>query len=165
MVVARLSASIRWLQSFDFFGPDMDNEPLRLEEPLELADTAEQMAVRRILDAEGNRAREALRVIEEAAAGGAQIFQLREKGLSDSELLHRARRVRRATTRAGALFIMNDRPDIACIAGADGVHLGQDDLPAKEARRIIGPEMLIGVSTHSMEQIRQAVLSGASYIG
>src|SRR5262249_1851331 len=67
--------------------------------------------------------------------------------------------------RAGVLFIVNDRPDIARLAEADGVHLGQDDLPVKEARRLLGPEALIGVSTHSLEQIRQAVLDGASYIG
>jgi thiamine-phosphate pyrophosphorylase len=103
--------------------------------------------------------------IQEAAAGGASIFQLREKGLPDSELLIRAQRVRRATTMAGALFIMNDRPDIARLAGADGVHLGQEDLPSKEARRIGGPDMLIGVSTHTIDQVRQAVLDGASYIG
>jgi len=103
--------------------------------------------------------------IQEAAAGGAQIFQLREKNISDLELLERAKRVRRATKKAGALFIMNDRPDIARIVRADGVHLGQEDLPVKEVRRIAGAEMLIGVSTHTMAQVRQAVLEGASYIG
>jgi thiamine-phosphate pyrophosphorylase len=60
---------------------------------------------------------------------------------------------------------MNDRPDIARLVEADGVHLGQDDLPVKEARRIVGPDALIGVSTHNLEQLRQAVLDGASYIG
>jgi thiamine-phosphate pyrophosphorylase len=103
--------------------------------------------------------------IAEAAAGGAQIFQLREKNLSDRELLERARRVRKATTQASVLFIMNDRPDIAHCVGADGVHLGQDDLPIKEARRIVGPDVLIGLSTHTIEQVREAVLAGASYIG
>jgi thiamine-phosphate pyrophosphorylase len=103
--------------------------------------------------------------IGEAAAGGARIFQLREKNLTDRELIERARNVRRWTREVGALFIVNDRPDIARLVEADGVHLGQDDLPVKEARRIAGPRMLIGVSTHSIEQLRQAILDGASYVG
>jgi thiamine-phosphate pyrophosphorylase len=103
--------------------------------------------------------------IGEAAAGGAQVFQLREKGLDDDELLGRARRVRQATSKARALFILNDRPDIARMVGADGVHLGQRDLPVKEARRIAGPEMLMGMSTHTIQQVREAILNGASYIG
>jgi thiamine-phosphate pyrophosphorylase len=103
--------------------------------------------------------------IAQAAAGGADVVQLREKNISDRELLERARRVRESTRRAGVLFILNDRPDVARLVGADGVHLGQDDLPVREARRILGPEALIGVSTHTVEQVRQAVLDGASYIG
>jgi thiamine-phosphate pyrophosphorylase len=103
--------------------------------------------------------------IREAAAGGARIFQLREKELNDRELLERARQVRRWTHESGALFIVNDRPDIARLAEADGVHLGQDELPVHAARRIVGPGALIGVSTHSIEQVRQAVLDGSSYIG
>jgi thiamine-phosphate pyrophosphorylase len=103
--------------------------------------------------------------IREAAAGGADAFQLREKSLSDRELLERARDVRRWTREVGALFLVNDRPDIARLAEADGVHLGQDDMPVKDARRILGPGPLIGVSTHTPQQVRQAVLNGASYIG
>ncbi|HZY85535.1 MAG TPA: thiamine phosphate synthase [Gemmataceae bacterium] len=103
--------------------------------------------------------------IAEAAAGGAHVIQLREKGLSDRELLERARQVRQWTRQAGVLFILNDRPDLARLCEADGVHLGQDDLPVKEARRILGPDALVGVSTHNIEQVRQAVLDGASYIG
>jgi thiamine-phosphate pyrophosphorylase len=103
--------------------------------------------------------------IREAAAGGASIFQLREKGRSDRELLELAREVRRWTREVEALFIVNDRPDIARLVEADGVHLGQNDLPVKEARRIVGSEALIGVSTHTLEQVRQAILDGASYLG
>src|SRR5262249_6328163 len=88
--------------------------------------------------------------IQEAAAGGARMFQLREKQLDDRSLLELARKVRRWTRQAGALFIMNDRPDIARLAEADGVHLGQDDMPVKDARRIIGPDAIIGVSTHNL---------------
>jgi thiamine-phosphate pyrophosphorylase len=103
--------------------------------------------------------------IQEAAAGGAGMIQLREKGVSDRELLERARNVRRWTRKANVLFIVNDRPDIARLVEADGVHLGQDDLPVAEARRIVGIGPLIGVSTHDIEQVRRAVLEGASYIG
>jgi thiamine-phosphate pyrophosphorylase len=105
------------------------------------------------------------RTVEQAAEGGAQVIQLREKGLTDRDLLGRAREVRRWTRRAGVLFVLNDRPDVARLAEADGVHLGQDDLPVKEARRILGPDALVGVSTHTLEQLRQAVLDGASYVG
>ncbi len=104
-------------------------------------------------------------VIAEAAAGGAHIVQLREKDKSDRELLERARQVRQWTRQAGVLFILNDRADIARLVEADGVHLGQDDLPVREARRILGPDALIGVSTHNLEQLRQAILDGASYVG
>jgi thiamine-phosphate pyrophosphorylase len=103
--------------------------------------------------------------IHEAAAGGAQIIQLREKNLDDRALLERARQVRQWTRKLGVLFIMNDRPDIALLAQADGVHLGQEDLPVRDARRILGPDTLIGVSTHNLDQVRRAVLAGASYLG
>ena len=103
--------------------------------------------------------------VREAAAGGAGMIQLREKELSDRELLERAQEVRRWTREAGVLLVVNDRPDVARVVGADGVHLGQDDLPVKEARRVLGPDALVGVSTHNVEQLRRAVLDGASYLG
>lgn len=103
--------------------------------------------------------------IADAAAGGVDIVQLREKQLSDRALLQRAREVRRYTRDADVLFIMNDRPDLALLADADGVHLGQDELSVKDARRLLGPEAIIGVSTHSLQQLRQAILDGADYVG
>jgi thiamine-phosphate pyrophosphorylase len=103
--------------------------------------------------------------VMEAAAGGVDIVQLREKGICDRELLERARLMRRWTQKAGILFLVNDRPEIARLAEADGVHLGQDDLAVREARRILGPDALIGVSTHNLDQLRLAVLDGASYVG
>lgn len=103
--------------------------------------------------------------IAEAAAGGTGVFQLREKTLPDRELIARAHEVRRWTAKANALFIVNDRPDVARLVGADGVHLGQDDLPPADARRIVGPDTLVGVSTHTLAQVRQAVLDGADYLG
>jgi thiamine-phosphate pyrophosphorylase len=103
--------------------------------------------------------------VRESLAGGAQAIQLREKSLADRELIALAHRVRRWTRETGALFIMNDRTDIARLVDADGVHVGQDELSVKDARRIVGPRALVGVSTHSIEQARQAALDGANYIG
>ncbi len=103
--------------------------------------------------------------IREAVEGGADVIQLREKQLDDGALLAQAREVRQLTRRLGALFIVNDRPDIALLAEADGVHLGQEDLPLQEARRLLGPDALIGVSTHDLSQLRRAILEGASYLG
>jgi thiamine-phosphate pyrophosphorylase len=103
--------------------------------------------------------------IAEAVGGGADIFQLREKELSDKELIDRARRVRKWTRQFGVLFILNDRPDIARLVEADGVHLGQDDLSVSDARKILGADGLIGVSTHNVNQLRQAILDGANYVG
>ncbi len=103
--------------------------------------------------------------IRDALAGGVGIVQVREKHMPDRKLLEHACRVREWTHAAGALFLMNDRPDLALLAEADGVHVGQDELQVREARRIVGPERLVGVSTHTIEQARQAVLDGADYIG
>ncbi len=104
-------------------------------------------------------------VLKEAIAGGVRIVQIREKSMPDRELLDYARRVRRITRDFGTLLIMNDRPDLAALCEADGVHVGQNELSVHEVRRIVGPDCLIGVSTHSIEQARQAVLDGANYIG
>lgn len=98
---------------------------------------------------------------EAALAGGADVLQLREKRLSDAELLRRAEVLRIMTRRHDALLIINDRPDIARLAEADGVHLGQDDLTPGHGRRIVGPHALIGVSIHSPQEAA-GVLSGAS---
>ena len=92
-------------------------------------------------------------VVGEALAGGADVIQLREKGLPDREWLRRAREVRILTAQARARFVLNDRPDLARLAGADGVHLGQDDVTVRDARRIVGPNALIGVSTHDRAQL------------
>jgi thiamine-phosphate pyrophosphorylase len=91
--------------------------------------------------------------------------QLREKEQPERRLVDLGRRVREWTREANALFIMNDRADLAVVTDADGVHVGQDELSVKEARRIVGPRRLVGVSTHTIEQARQAVLDGADYIG
>lgn len=104
-------------------------------------------------------------VLNAATSNGVGIVQLREKSLSDRELLKLARHVRQQTRDAGVLFIMNDRPDLAVLCEADGVHVGQDELSVRDVRRIVGPDRLIGVSTHEIDQARAAVLDGADYLG
>ncbi|MDB5353302.1 MAG: thiamine-phosphate pyrophosphorylase [Planctomycetota bacterium] len=104
-------------------------------------------------------------VVGEALAGGVQAVQLREKGLSDRVLLERAREVRILTAQARARFVLNDRPDLARLSGADAVHLGQEDMTSRDARRVLGPRSAIGISTHDLIQLERAVLDGASYLG
>jgi thiamine-phosphate pyrophosphorylase len=101
----------------------------------------------------------------EAIKGGADCLQLREKDLEGGDLLKRARQLVDLCRPRGVISIINDRPDIAILSGADGVHVGQGDLPATEARKIVGREKIVGVSTHSIEEAKQAVLDGADYIG
>jgi thiamine-phosphate pyrophosphorylase len=106
-----------------------------------------------------------LKTAEAAIRGGADCLQLREKNLDGAELLRRARLLAELCRRHGVLSIINDRPDIALLSGADGVHVGQEDLPAIEVRKLIGSSKILGVSTHRIEQARQAMLDGADYIG
>ena len=96
--------------------------------------------------------------------GGADAIQLREKTISDSQFITLAREVRDITTKRESLLIINDRIHIAREVNADGVHLGQQDMCALEARDIIGNEKIIGVSTHSITQAKQAQKNGADYI-
>ncbi len=99
-----------------------------------------------------------------ALAGGADAIQLREKAVRDDMLLAFAAELRELTDEMGKLFIVNDRPDIAAIVGADGVHLGQNDLPIGEARRLLRPGAIVGRSCHSLAQARAAVNEGADYV-
>jgi thiamine-phosphate pyrophosphorylase len=92
-------------------------------------------------------------------------LQLREKELEGGELLRRATVLAPLCKQHRVLLIINDRPDIAVLSGADGVHVGQGDLPAQEARKIVGSRQIVGVSTHDLAQARQAVEDGADYIG
>jgi thiamine-phosphate pyrophosphorylase len=97
--------------------------------------------------------------------GGARLLQLRLKAAPAREVLEIARVVRPLAQQAGARLIVNDRPDVARAAGADGVHLGQDDLPVAAARTVLGAGGIVGVSTHSVGQARAAVAAGADYLG
>jgi len=106
-----------------------------------------------------------LDVATAAIEGGADCLQLREKDLESGELLRRAKTLTDLCHEHGVLCIINDRPDVALLANADGVHLGQTDLPCIAARKLFGPDKLIGVSTHNLDQAKQARLDGADYIG
>ena len=103
--------------------------------------------------------------VEKAIKGGAGVIQLREKDASGRSFLRIAESVHAITRRYGIPLIINDRVDIALAVGAEGVHLGQDDVPARDARRIIGPDMILGVSASSLEEARQAERDGADYLG
>ncbi len=103
--------------------------------------------------------------VELAIAGGASVVQLREKECTSREFYELAVRVKRITAAKNVPLIINDRIDICLAADADGVHLGQKDLPCKEARRILGADKLIGVSAALPEEARQAQEDGADYLG
>ncbi|MEK7770263.1 MAG: thiamine phosphate synthase [candidate division NC10 bacterium] len=117
-----------------------------------------------ILDRAAARGRELPALLEAVLAGGGRVVQLREKTMPMAELFPLARTLRERCRRAGALFIVNDRADLALALGADGLHVGQEDLPAAAARRILRPGMILGVSTHDEPQARRAREDGADYI-
>src|ERR1700752_3293767 len=95
-------------------------------------------------------------VLGPALEGGVDVFQLRAKDARDDEVLAAARVARELCDGAGALLIVNDRPDLARLSGADGVHVGQDDMPVAAARALAGDDLLVGVSTHTPEQVDAA---------
>lgn len=100
-----------------------------------------------------------------AVAGGAKIIQLRDKTADDRRIYEAALAIRTITRRAGVVFIVNNSVDVALAADADGVHVGQSDLPAAEVRKLIGPTKLLGVSVATVEEARQAVRDGADHLG
>ena len=104
------------------------------------------------------------RFVTAVAAAGVDIVQLREKHLTARELLDRAAIAREAAHAAGALFVLNDRPDLALACGADGVHVGQDDVPAAVARRIVGADVLVGLSTHAPDELAASAGEPVDYV-
>jgi thiamine-phosphate pyrophosphorylase len=100
-----------------------------------------------------------------ALGAGVDIVQLRMKDAGDAELMAAGQRFARLAAAHGALFILNDRPDLVEVVGADGVHVGQDDLAVSDARSIVGPERLVGLSTHSPSQVDAAASVDVDYIG
>jgi thiamine-phosphate pyrophosphorylase len=105
------------------------------------------------------------RLVRELVEAGVGMIQFRDKRLEDRELVARARSLRELTRGTRSLAVVNDRADVAATVGADGVHLGQEDLSVKAARAIVGSRMFVGVSTHNVAQARAAVLDGANYLG
>lgn len=103
--------------------------------------------------------------LERALDGGVDIVQLRCKQRPDDEILAAARRFARLCAEYRALFVLNDRPDLAVAAQADGVHVGQDDMPVAQARAIVGAQRLVGLSTHTREQVDAAAAAAADYVG
>jgi thiamine-phosphate pyrophosphorylase len=107
----------------------------------------------------------ALRMAEALVNGGIDLLQLRAKNLQQREIEKLAQELRALTTRESVPLIINDYPEIARRVGAEGVHLGQDDMPIADAREIVGPACAVGKSTHSLDQAIRAFYEGADYIG
>jgi thiamine-phosphate pyrophosphorylase len=112
-----------------------------------------------------NSTKEFESLVGQLVDAGVGMIQLRDKALEDRELASFGKTLRERTKGTRTLCVINDRSDIAATVHADGVHVGQEDLPVKDARAIVGTQMLIGVSTHNIGQARQAVLDGANYLG
>jgi thiamine-phosphate pyrophosphorylase len=123
-------------------------------------DAAERRARLRGLYAIASRAEEA----RAAVSGGAAVVQVRVKGAPAGEILRIAREVV-ALARGRALVLVNDRADLALLAGADGVHVGDEDLPPEEARRLLGPDLLVGRTARTLEEARAAIAAGADHVG
>jgi thiamine-phosphate pyrophosphorylase len=118
-----------------------------------------------VADAEFAAGRDLLGLIGEAVRGGATVVQLRAKNLSSRDFLELGLRAADALTRTGVPLLVNDRLDIALACGAAGVHLGQEDMPVPQARKILGPDRIIGVSVHSPQEAHRAEREGADYLG
>ncbi len=104
-------------------------------------------------------------VVGQMLEAGVKLVQYREKEKETGPKYKECREIRRLTREAGAIFIVNDHPDLALMVEADGVHLGQDDYPIEPVRELVGEEMMIGISTHAPEQAEEAIRRGADYIG
>ena len=118
-----------------------------------------------ILDPSICPARPLVEVLTSAAEAGASLFQYRNKTASMQEAYVEALALRQVAAKAGVLFIINDRCDLALAVDADGVHLGQGDLPLDLARNVLGPDKLIGISTHNPDQVREATAGKPDYLG
>lgn len=118
-----------------------------------------------VTDRETLKGRDLCQAIEQAIQGGVTLVQLREKSVSTREFLELAQAVKEITTRYGVPLIINDRLDIALAIDADGLHIGQDDLPMPLARKLLGPDKLIGVSAGNLEEALLAEKQSADYLG
>ena len=118
-----------------------------------------------LTDREWSRSRDMLTVASAALDGGATVIQLRDKIASTHVLVEEGLALRELTRRRGALLIVNDRIDVALAVDADGAHVGQDDMPAELARKLLGPNRILGVSAGNLQEATAAVASGADYLG
>ena len=117
-----------------------------------------------LTDRKAVESRSLVEVIEQAIQGGASVIQLRDKTSTDEEMTALGKEILKLTT-GRALFIVNDRVNVALVIGADGVHVGQSDMPAVEVRRLIGPDKILGVSVSTVAQAIKAQKDGADYLG
>ena len=118
-----------------------------------------------VTSAADSAGRDTERIVADALAGGVDAVQLREKGTDAIERYHLGKRLRELTAEVGVPLVVNDRIDLAAAIDADGVHLGQSDLPAAVAREQLGPDAVIGVSTSTVSEARAAEAAGADYLG
>jgi len=118
-----------------------------------------------VTDRNLSRGRSTVEVVTAAIRGGASCVQLREKNCSTREFISEAVALKRVLRENNIPMIINDRVDVALTVGADGIHLGQNDMPLKDARRLVGPSMIIGISAESLEDAVEAEEEGADYIG
>lgn len=139
--------------------------PIALPEEAMLPILPGQTSIYAITDSRLSLGRPVEEVVAALLRAGVKIIQYREKKLKAGLMLEECRALRRLTQEAGACFIVNDHVDIAMLVDADGVHVGQEDLPVPEVRRLLGPGKIIGLSTHNPDQARAAVAAGADYIG
>jgi len=114
---------------------------------------------------EFSKGRSTAQVVEQALKGGAQVIQLREKKYSTAKLIELGKQLRKLTLEYQATFIVNDRVDVALAVDADGVHLGQDDMPLADARKLLGTKKIIGISVDNLVEAKKAEKTGADYIG
>jgi thiamine-phosphate pyrophosphorylase len=179
VIVAAFSRLSQSLRSLEEYSKTIDNaisaeiEPIRYRSytlQRAIGATADGLArlelVRLMVLIDGRDSADGLAsLVRDLMSAGVCAFQLRDKRLDDADLLARARTIEPIIHQAGGLLFINDRPDLAALSKAAGVHLGQTDMSVKDARSIVGPRRLIGVSTHTIDQAKQAVLDGASYLG
>jgi len=118
-----------------------------------------------ITSEEHSRGRNNIEVVREMIKAGVKVIQYRDKEKKLLQKHNECLKIREMTKEAGVTFIVNDHVDIAILVKADGVHIGQDDLPVEKVRELVGEEMIIGISTHSPKQAEEAVKRGADYIG
>jgi thiamine-phosphate pyrophosphorylase len=124
-----------------------------------------RLALHVLTDRDWSRGRDTLTVARAAIAGGATVIQLRDKTASTRQLVEEGRALRALTKEHGILLIVNDRLDVALAVDADGAHVGQEDMPGKDARRLLGPGRILGISAGNLQEAEQAIADGADYLG